>query len=98
MPLITTDGFQYYGPAVSRVFSNYCVYGQVIKTQRKNPVVRVERRLVVGTKEGLPSALVRSEDSHTLNTCFVERLNLRIRAATCWATPSDRRSSRARSS
>jgi hypothetical protein len=55
------------------------IYGQVIKTRRNNRVVRVERTLKIGTKRQLATALLESEDSETLNTSFVERLNLTIR-------------------
>ncbi len=58
-----------------------CVYGQVIKTRRNHRVVRVERRLKLGTARRLKRALLESEDSETLNTSFVERLNLTIRTA-----------------
>ncbi len=50
-----------------------------IKTRRNNPVVRVERRVKIGTARRLKDALLESEDSETLNTSFVERLNLTIR-------------------
>ena len=42
-------------------------------------VVRVERCLKIGTARRLKEALLESEDSETLNTSFVERLNLTIR-------------------
>jgi len=78
-PLITTDGFAPYRSVVLYTFGLDCVYGQVIKTRRKNRVVQIERRLVIGTPEQLEFALTRSEDSETLNTSFVERHNLSIR-------------------
>ena len=77
--LITTDGFRPYDWVISRVFGPTCVYGQVIKTRRKNRVVRVERELLIGTSQQLEDVLRRSEDSDTLNTAFVERHNLTIR-------------------
>jgi transposase-like protein len=46
-PLITTDGFKFYGRVIGRVFGPGCVYGQVIKTRRNDRVVRVERRAVI---------------------------------------------------
>ena len=76
---ITTDGFRPYDWVISRVFGPACVYGQIIKTRRKNRVVRVERKLLIGTRQQLESVLGRSEDSDTLNTSFVERHNLTIR-------------------
>jgi transposase-like protein/IS1 family transposase len=77
--LITTDGFAPYGWVIRRVFGHGCVYGQVIKTRRKNRIVRVERKLLIGTREQIEDALLRSEDSDRLNTAFVERHNLTIR-------------------
>ena len=60
------------------------VYGQVLKTRRNNRVVRVERRVKIGTANRLKAALLASEDSETLNTSFVERLNLTIRQASAY--------------
>src|SRR5262249_44383010 len=42
-------------------------------------IVKVERRAVVGTESRFEERLQRSEDSSTLNTSFIERLNLTIR-------------------
>ena len=39
-------------------------------------MVRVDRRLVIGTQAELEEALFHSEDSSTLNTSFIERHNL----------------------
>ena len=83
-PLIATDGFEYYVGAVAGLFGSACVYGQVLKTQRNNRVVRVERRVKIGTAKRLEAALLESEDSATLNTSFVERLNLTIRQASAY--------------
>ena len=83
-PLIATDGFDYYLGAVARLFGSACVYGQVRKTRRNNRVVRVERRVKIGTANRLKAALLASEDSETLNTSFVERLNLTIRQASAY--------------
>ena len=47
--------------------------------RRNNRVCRVETRLVSGTQAQLNEALFDSEDSSTVNTSFVERLNLTIR-------------------
>src|SRR5215475_8989680 len=60
------------------VFGPACVYGQVIKTRRNNRIVKVERRPVIGTEGRFEERLQRSEDSSTLNTSFIERLNLTI--------------------
>ena len=83
-PLIATDGFEYYLGAVGDLIGSACVYGQVLKTRRNNRVVRVERRVKIGTADRLQAALWESEDSETLNTSFVERLNLTIRQASAY--------------
>ena len=83
-PLVATDGFEYYVGAVGALFGSTCVYGQVLKTRRNNRVVRVERRVKIGTASRLQAALWASEDSETLNTSFVERLNLTIRQASAY--------------
>ena len=77
--LFTTDGFEVYAWAAKRLLPGICLYGQVIKKRRENRVVRVDRRLLLGTQAELDEALFHSEDSSTLNTSFVERLNLTIR-------------------
>ena len=84
VPLIATDGFEYYLGAVVGLFGSACVYGQVLKTRRNNRVIRVERRLKVGTASRMKAALLASEDSETLNTSFVERLNLTIRQGSAY--------------
>jgi hypothetical protein len=43
-PLIVTDGFEFYGRVVGKVFGRNCLYAQVLKTRRNNRVVKVERR------------------------------------------------------
>ena len=48
IPLISTDGFEYYNNVVRRVLGVVCLYGQVIKTRRNDRVVRVERNVRVG--------------------------------------------------
>ena len=78
-PLIATDGFEYSVGVITRFFGSACLYGQVLKTRRNDRVVRVERRVKIGTTSRLKDALLASEDSATLNTSFVERLNLTIR-------------------
>ena len=76
---IATDGFESYGAVIQRLIGPGCVYGQVVKTRRNDRVVRVERRVTIGTAMQPKDALVQSEDSEHLNTSFVERLNLTIR-------------------
>ena len=83
-PLIATDGFEYYVGAMGRLLGSACVYGQVLKTRQDNRVVRVERRVKIGTASRLNAALLASEDSETLNTSFIERLNLTIRQGSAY--------------
>ena len=85
-PLIVTDGFEFYGRAVSEVIGKECLYAQVIKTRRNNRVVKVEVRREIGSKAEFEKALLESEDSETLNTSFIERLNLTLRQATSYLT------------
>ena len=72
-------GFAPYEWVIRRMFGPVCIYGQVIKARRKNRVVSIDRKLLIGSREQLEDALYRSEDSDTLNTSFVERHNLTIR-------------------
>jgi IS1 family transposase len=83
VPLITTDGFKFYERVIGRVFGPACVYGQVIKTRRKDRVVKVDRRALIGAGR-LQQALRDSEDSVKLNTSFVERVNLTIRQGSAY--------------
>ena len=84
VPLIATDGFEYYVGVITRFVGSACVYGQGLKTRRNDRVVRVERRVKIGTTSRLKDALLASEDSATLNTSFVERLNLTIRQGSAY--------------
>jgi len=82
--LVTTDGFVYYKRVVERHVGHGCVYGQVMKTWRKNRVVKVDRVLIIGSGWQLEEALSRSEDSTQLNTSFIERLNLTLRQGSAY--------------
>jgi transposase-like protein/IS1 family transposase len=84
--LIAADGYRYYKPAVRKVFGSFCHFGQVIKQRRKDRVVKVQRIAVIGTRCEMAAALERSEDSTTLNTSFIERLNLVIRQGSAYLT------------
>src|SRR5215475_3442301 len=84
IPLITTDGFEFFERVIGQVFGPACVYGQVIKTRRSNRVMKVEGRAVIGTEGRFQERLQRSEDSSTLNTSFIERLNLTIRQGSAY--------------
>jgi hypothetical protein len=59
--------------------NSICLYAQVIKKRRKNRVIKVERWLIIGIKPKMEQFLFESEDSSTINTSFIERLNLTIR-------------------
>ena len=83
-PLIVTDGFAFYGAVIRRVFGPAALYAQVIKTRRHDRVVRVDRRAVIGAAWRFDEALARSEDSSTVNTSFIERLNLTIRQSSAY--------------
>jgi len=77
--LFTTDGFNLYKSAIYRSFGFLPIYAQVIKAIRKNRVVKVEEKLIYGTKEQLQRALENSPGSSKINTSYRERLNLTIR-------------------
>ena len=72
--MIVTDGFEFYGTAIRRVFGPAALYAQVIKTRRHDRVVRVERRAVIGAAWRCAHALSHSEDSSTVNTSFIEQV------------------------
>ena len=54
------------------MFDPNCVYGQVINTRRKNRIVQIERKLIIGDRDELEEALEQSENSETMNTSFVK--------------------------
>ena len=83
-PLVVTDGFECYGTVIRRVFGSAALYAQVIKTRRHDCVVRVDRRAVIGAGWRVDDALRHSEDSSTVNTSFIERLNLTIRQSSAY--------------
>jgi len=84
LPLIVTDGFDFYEKVVRRVFGPAALYGQVLKTRRNDRIVKVERRALMGASWRFEEALNHSEDSSTLNTSFIERLNLTIRQGSAY--------------
>jgi hypothetical protein len=82
---------------VKKLLAGVCIYVQVIKKRRESRVIRVDRKLLLGTKSELEEALFYSEDSSTLNTSFVERHNLTIRRGSAYLgrrTPCHARPSR----
>ena len=82
--MIVTDSFEFYGTVIRRVFGPAALYAQVIKTRRHDRVVRVDRRAVIGAAWRFDEALMHSEDSSTVNTLFIERLNLTIRQGSAY--------------
>jgi IS1 family transposase len=82
--LFTTDGFEPYAWAVKSILGVSCIYAQVIKQRRNNRVIRVDRKLIVGTDSQLENTLYNSEDSSTINTSFIERHNLTIRQGSAY--------------
>ena len=84
LPLIATDGFEFYHRVIRRIFGPACLYGQVIKTRRNDRIIKVERKAVIRAAWRLEEALLNSEDSSKLNTSFIERLNLTIRQGSAY--------------
>ena len=84
LPLIVTDGFEFYQKVIRRFFGPACLYGQVLKTRRNDRIIKVERRALHGAAWRFDDALNNSEDSSTLNTSFIERLNLTIRQSSAY--------------
>ena len=64
--MITTDGFEIYEGVVKRLFDPACVNGQDIEQRRKNRVISIDRKLLIGTDKRLEEALQNSEDFETL--------------------------------
>ena len=93
VPLFTSDGLRLYYYALTAHFGQWLadgrrhawrvadtlVYGQVKKAYRRRRVVRVTRRMAVGTWAQLRSGLRALGLSGRLNTAFVERVNLTLR-------------------
>ena len=71
VPMIVTDGFQFYKRVVRRIFGPACLYAQVIKTRRNDRIIKVERRMLIGDTWRFEERLRDSEDSSKLNTSFV---------------------------
>ena len=82
MDLSLHSRFEFYERVVREVFGALCLYGQVLKTRRNDRVVKVERNQLIGADWKFDQALSHFEDSATLNTSFIERLNLTIRQGT----------------
>ncbi len=84
LSLIVNDGFAFYKKVVRCVFGPASLYAQVIKTRSNDPAVKVERRALIGAASRFEEALNNSEDSSTLNTSYIERLNLTIRQSSAY--------------
>jgi transposase-like protein/IS1 family transposase len=85
VPFVATDGYDLYESAARRCFGK-CLYVQVVKTRRRDRIVKVERKQIIGSELQFEKALLESEDSEKLNTSFIERLNLTIRQGTAFLT------------
>ena len=83
-PLIVTDGLDFYEKVIRRVFGPAVLLGQVLKTRRHDRIVQVDRRERMGASWRFEAGLTHSEDSSTLNTSFIERLNLTIRQGSAY--------------
>jgi IS1 family transposase/transposase-like protein len=84
--LVVTDAFAPYERAIRQTFGSGHLYGQVLKTRQNDRIIKVERRQVIGSPMEFEKALEESEDSSSLNTSFIERLNLTIRQACSYLT------------
>jgi IS1 family transposase/transposase-like protein len=97
LPIFTSDGLKLYFYALTAHFGNWAeavgrqthqwqvharlLYGQVVKHYRRRRLVRVERRALLGSLDQLTAALLSQGESGTIQTAFVERLNLTVRQA-----------------
>jgi len=108
LPVFTSDGLDLYFYAITAHFGQWItdvitgktlwqvaldlLYGQVKKSYRRRQLARVERRMRLGDLSRLTDRLKTLGFSGTLNTAFVERINLTLRHALaalsrrCWAT------------
>ncbi len=68
------------------MFGSAALYGQVLKTRRNERIVKVERRELMGASWRFEEVLTNSEDSATLNTSFIGRMNLTIRQSSAYLT------------
>ena len=82
IPLITTDGFEFYKKVIGRVFGPACLYGHRDAPKRSHREGRTKDDDWVWG--GLQQTLRGSEDSSKLNTSFIERLNLAIRQGSAY--------------
>jgi IS1 family transposase len=97
LPVFTSDGLKLYFYSLTAHFGSWAetaetrthqwqvraglLYGQLVKHYRRRRLVRVERRALLGSLDQLRAAVRASGESGTLQTAFVERLNLTVRQA-----------------
>jgi hypothetical protein len=97
LPIFTSDGLKLYFYALTAHFGRWAetvgkqtdqwqvraglLYGQLTKHYRRRRLVRVERRALLGSLDPLTAALRACGESGTIQTAFVERLNLTVRQA-----------------
>ncbi len=97
LPVFTSDGLKLYFYALTAHFGSWIestgkqtrhwqvraglLYGQLVKHYRRRRLVCVERRALLGSLDRLAAALLHSGGSGTIQTAFVERLNLTVRQA-----------------
>lgn len=75
-PIVTSDAFKYYEPAMRRTFGEHFVYVQVKNRYAKQGVVCSTSKQVLGSPLAYEYAWARSEDSKVPNTAYIERVNL----------------------
>jgi IS1 family transposase len=97
LPVFTSDGLKLYFYALTAHFGSWAetvgkqtrhwqvhaelLHGQVVKHYRRRRLVRVERHALLGSLDQLTAALRSCGQSGTIQTAFVERLNLTVRQA-----------------
>jgi transposase-like protein len=97
--LVCVDGLASYVTAFQRVFRNPVrtgqrgrprlvavpglLLGQVIKHHAGRRLVRVTRRVVLGTAQAITAVLAATGTGTGINTAYIERLNATFRAAVC---------------
>ncbi len=95
VPACTTDGLNLYFYALTAHFGHWItdaatgkakwqvalglLYGQAIKSYRRRKLAKVERHMQLGQREELRAALQRLGFTGSINTAFIERLNLTLR-------------------
>jgi IS1 family transposase len=95
VPVCTSDGLRLYYYALTAHFGQWftdpatghpkwrvareLLYGQVIKAYRRRKLAKVERRMPLGQWSDWKTALQRLGFTGSINTAFIERLNLTLR-------------------